>query len=336
MKNDILPDNLKAWIIIDDKTGNANQAKAIVKALKCEYQVKNICYNFLSFLPNRLKFNSLIGVDLLHSDKINPPFPDIIISSGRKTAAVNGYIKSKNPGVFSVHIMNPNLNFDIFDLVCLPEHDNYSGKKDNVISTIGAPCYLDKYEIEKAGKILDEKFKNLPKPFICLMIGGKTKYGKYSDEEIIWLLKKAQELAKSVNGTLLITTSRRSDKSVADLILNEIKISYYLYDWHSSKDQYNPYLGFLALSDYFIITGDSISICSEVLSTGKPVYIYQKNNLLSKKHRKFLAYLEKLGYTKTLNEQSILKSWTYSPLSEAERVAKIIKEKMHANINFSG
>ena len=47
-----------AWIIIDDIAGNANQAIAVAKAMNINYEIKTLKYNFLSFLPNWLKFNS--------------------------------------------------------------------------------------------------------------------------------------------------------------------------------------------------------------------------------------------------------------------------------------
>lgn len=45
----------KIWIIIDQKIGNANQAIAVANAIGFPYETKEIYYNFLSILPNRLK-----------------------------------------------------------------------------------------------------------------------------------------------------------------------------------------------------------------------------------------------------------------------------------------
>ena len=112
-------------------------------------------------------------------------------------------------------------------------------------------------------------------------------------------------------------------------IKNHITAPHFFYNWHANEAKNNPYLGFLSISDYIIVTGESISICSDGLSTGKPVYIYRKDGVLYNKHRKFLDYLLELGYTKILNkETSTLEQLDYKPLHEAERVAKIIKEKL--------
>ena len=327
--------NISVWIIIDEKVGNANQAIAVAQAMGESFETKKLNYNFLAVLPNRFKFDSLIGINLASSSRIEEPYPDLVISSGRKTAAVSRYIKKHSPKTFNVHIMSPDLPFDGFDLVCLPFHDKAMNqdKYSNILYTIGAPSYLDKNKITLEGKSLKEKIYNLKGPFISVIIGGKTKYGDYTAKDLEWLITKASDLAISVNGSLLITNSRRTNPSLS--IEQYIKAPYFFYDWHKEKAQDNPYIGFLSLSDYFIVTGDSISSCSEALSTGKSVYIYRRADLLYKKHLKFLDYLNDLGYTKFLVQDTIIENWSYSPLKEADRICKVIKEKIDANNNFS-
>jgi uncharacterized protein len=329
--------NISAWIIIDDKIGNANQAKALAESMKINYTVKTLKYNFLGCLPNWLKFDSLLGVNLELSDDISEPYPDLIISCGRKTAAVSSYIKKMNPETFIVHLMHPDLPFENFDLIALPLHDlteKHAGTT-NISYTIGAPSYIDNLNLEKAGAKLKKDLPKLKAPFVSLIIGGKTKAGNYTSRELEKLIEKASSLTKDINGSLLISTSRRTDKGISKQLQEKILSPYYLYDWHEEKAQNNPYHGFLALSDYIIATGDSVSTCSEALSTGKPVYIYRKNNLLYKKHIKFLDYLLKLNYTRDLEEASKLEKWSYDPLQEAERLGKTIKEKLNANNNIS-
>ena len=329
--------NISAWIIIDDKIGNANQAKAVAEAMNLDYKIKTLKYSFWGCLPNWLKFDSLLGIDLDLSDDISEPYPDLIISCGRKTAAVSSYIKKMDPNVFIVHLMHPDLPFENFDLVALPQHDlteKYAGT-DNICYTIGAPSHLDKKNLEAAGKKLKEDLPSLKAPFVSLIIGGKTKAGNYTLEELETLMEKVSSLTEDIGGSLLISTSRRTQTGIAGLLKKKISSPYFLYDWHEQKAENNPYHGFLALSDYIIVTGDSVSTCSEALSTEKPVYVYRKNDLLYKKHIKFLDYLAKLDYTKDLGETSKLEKWSYIPLQEAERLGKIIKEKIDANHNIS-
>ncbi len=319
------------WVIIDQKIGNANQAIAVANALGFSYEIKEICYNFLGILPNRFKFDSLMGVDLQKTSDLLPPYPDIIISSGRRTAPVARYIKLKNLSSYIVHIMNPDMDFAKFDLVALPIHDK-KVNRDNVIYTLGAPTFLVTEKLEEEGLKWSKKLAEYKSPFIALIFGGKTKLGNYKDEEIIELAKNASRAAKDLNATLLVSTSRRTDSDHIELLKNNLEVENYFYNFNDKGN--NPYLGFLALAEYFIVSGDSVSIVSDCLSTGKPVYIYQRNRLLSNKHRKFLEYLANMDYTRLLTDD-LLNKWQYQPLKEAERLAKIIKEQCNASANIS-
>lgn len=320
-----------AWIIIDDIPGNANQAIAVAKAMNVNYQVKTIKYNFFSFLPNWLKFNTLLGIDWSLSSNLDQPYPDLIISSGRKTALVSAYIKKRDPKIFNVHLMNPDMCFSSFDMICLPYHDKSSSydKYNNIHYSIGAPCYLDQNKLKESAEIFQKQIGNFKRPFVCLMIGGKTKFGNYSLDELKNLVLKAQDLVTKNDGSLLISTSRRTDPSFNKKLIEDLKVPYFFFDWHKDNIENNPYLAYLSLSDYFIITGDSVSTCSEALTTGKPTYIYYKNEILSKKHRIFLANLLQLGYIRYLDKGTLtLETWNYNALEEAEKICSIINEKL--------
>ena len=47
----------------------------------------------------------------------------------------------------------------------------------------------------------------------------------------------------------------------------------HIYQWQQD-DLDNPYYGYLALADEFIVTADSISMLSEACATGKPVHMF--------------------------------------------------------------
>ena len=87
------------------------------------------------------------------------------------------------------------------------------------------------------------------------------------------------------------------------------------------------YLSTLALSEYIVVTCDSSSMISESASTGKPIYIAnippKKND---KRFQKFRNLFRELNIARNLGEQ--LEIWNYQKLDEANRIAKIIKEKI--------
>jgi mitochondrial fission protein ELM1 len=80
----------------------------------------------------------------------------------------------------------------------------------------------------------------------------------------------------------------------------------------------------LALADHIVVTGDSISMCSEACTTGKPTYIYAPDNYLSKKHQIFVDQLFKSKRAHPLSSHA--DSTEYTPLNDASHVAEKIKE----------
>ena len=74
------------------------------------------------------------------SDALAPPWPDILIATGRHSVPASLYVRreSRRAGkpTLTVQIQNPVIAPSHFDLVVTPLHDRLSGP--NVISTIGA------------------------------------------------------------------------------------------------------------------------------------------------------------------------------------------------------
>ena len=80
-------------------------------------------------------------------------------------------------------------------------------------------------------------------------------------------------------------------------------------------------------AEYIISTADSISMCSEAASTGKPLYIFCPDNFKLQKHNFFIQQLVDLGVARRLEDDTkYLKKYEYKPLSEITRIAKVIKE----------
>ena len=83
----------------------------------------------------------------------------------------------------------------------------------------------------------------------------------------------------------------------------------------------NPYSELLESSNFFIITQDSVSMISDVLNTGKTLYIVEVKNLKSKL-KDFSNFLIKEKYARIFNGK--FEKTSYKSLNEAKRVANLI------------
>ena len=324
---------MKILVLSDFKIGSSKQAIALGSSMSEKVEIKNIVYNKLMFLPNYLK-GKIVGVNLEKSDNfLNlEEYPDYVIFSGRRLAGVALTIKknalAKNQNVKLISILNPNYNFNKFDFVVLPEHDSKK-KGDNVISINGSLCGINKENIEKNASCWKENLlrEKVYKPYISLFIGGDTNNKILNSEKFGNMIKNLSNIVNNKNYSLLITTTRRTNSDCLRELKRNLKCSYYLYDWKYEQDKpegeklLNPYLGFLEMSDIVIVTGDSISMVSEVLSTGKTCYVYTPYEVLGKKHLRFLDNLKYKNYLKEFNyESTSLTRFTYSALNELEKV----------------
>jgi len=101
----------KLWVLVDNRIGNANQAIELAEKLGEEFEIKYIEYNSFAKLPSYLLnlFPIHIKKHVL-SELIDEKIPDLIISSGRRTAALAVYLKRLSGDSSKiVQIMRPNL-----------------------------------------------------------------------------------------------------------------------------------------------------------------------------------------------------------------------------------
>lgn len=312
------------WVLADDRAGNVNQALGVAEALGCEFVVKKIIYNDKGSWPNIIRNKTLLGIDTASSSELKSPWPDIILSAGRKTLPVASFIKRKSKNKSKiVQIMYPGFPSCGIDLMAVPMHDKINAGK-NIVKTIGAPNRINKSSLAHQVEKWLQKFNYLPKPYVALLIGGDTKKGKFTAAHAYELANKVNLFFQDKDGSLLITNSRRTSPEVTKILKNEIRVKFYFHDFTGAAE--NPYFGYLAISDAIIASGDSISMCSEACSSGKPVYIYSPEDITPQKHRDFHNNLYKEGYAKPLS--GVWSDWNYTPLEDANNIAKLIRKKL--------
>ena len=255
--------------------------------------------------------------------------PKIIISAGRRTAPIALALKKLSLNQTKIiQIMNPNLNFKKFDFVILPKHDGFDEKKyPNLITTIGALNKVDQEIIEIEKEKFSQEFANLSKIKIALMLGGSSNKSEFDRKSAKKLAKICSKIAKNMNAILIILNSRRTGDEITDIVKSSLDCDFKFFNWKDCA-QNNPYLAILGFSDFFIVTGDSVSMICECCFTEKPVYIFDEKNISTKKHRIFHQNLIAKNYAKKLKANSEnLEIFYPQKLEETKRVAKLINDK---------
>ncbi|MDV7339279.1 mitochondrial fission ELM1 family protein [Terasakiella sp. A23] len=320
-----MTDTPEIWVLCDDRAGNVGQSLGVAEALDLPFVRKDIAYTSFAKLPNFMLGASLSAVTSETKQAIKAPWPDLVISAGRRTAPVARYIKQKSGRKTKlVQVMHPGTSGALdFDLICVPAHDNKK-LQPNEMAMIGAPHRVGPEKLSEARTHWEETFKPLGDNLIALIVGGATKDKEFNKEMAVALGQTVNKLAEEQGAGLLVTTSRRTG-NIADDLMKEIKVPAHTFKWGDAGE--NPYFGYLACADHIIVTGDSVSMCSEACATEKPVYIYAPDMMISAKHSRMVQSLCDGGYAEIFAGK--LSSGKRLRLNSAVDIAKKIKIMLH-------
>lgn len=309
------------WGLVDDRTGHTGQVLGVIAKLGVPYAVKRLEYNAFAKLPATLLGASMLHVNTQKSAPLAGPYPPLVIAAGRRTLPVLRYIKKQSPHTKTIYLMWPEVQKDL-DLIVVPEHD-HPPEAANVITTLAPLHAVTQETLVAARDAWAAKFAHLPRPYVGLCLGGSSKHGSFSAAEWREVLMRA--LALAGEGSLLVTTSRRTPKEALDLCKAILQKPHWLHEWAVGKD--NPYLGILGLSDGIVVTGDSLSMSAEACVSGAPVFIYASEKATPEKHAALHEALYRRGLARPLNAMARLDWKPNAPLDDVGNVAAEIRQR---------
>ena len=310
---------LKAILLTQGMHGMVSQVEGLAKALGLNYKHQTVKLKpFWNLIPPKF---SPISENLIKDKFVCDS--KILISCGRKSVIPSMALKKRlGKDIFTIHIQNPKVSFNHFDLIISPEHDNIKG--DNIITTTGAIHYLTKKEIKENSNYLGlEKEK---KQLVAFVIGGPNKYYTYSEQAIHQTFNKVKILFTPDKYRIIVIPSYRTPKEVIKKAYDTFSFNHHVIKEVDKK----AYLSALAISNYIVVTCDSTSMISEAAVTGKPVYLAMMKSIKNNyRFKKFYNKLNELGITKELKDN--IETWGYENLNEVDRIAPLIKSKMKSN-----
>ena len=313
------------WILADDRTGNVNQLLGIAEALGYPFERKEIRYSKWIKMPNFLRGKSLLGLTRESKKNIDTTnYPDIVLSAGRRSFPAALWIKKSSQNKTKiVQLMNPGkANFKKADLVVLPYHDLYKGYNKNVLFTAGTPHRITPERLKQEKEKWDIVFKNYKHKRLSLIVGGATKNKPFSIDMAKELLKNTLDLDPQ---SILVTTSRRTPQNIVNFLKDNLPTEKTFFYQFGDKAE-NPYFGLIACSDMIIVTGDSMSMCSECCASNVPVFIFAPNNMMSEKHKRFHQSLFEQGYALPCGEKLKSVKGNFNPANEIVlHIQKLLK-----------
>ena len=247
-------------------------------------------------------------------EKLPQLWPDLLISCGRRSVPVAAAVRRAAGGrTFAVHIQNPRTPLRCFDLIVPLEHDGLAGP--NVVASRTALHRITPEKLAAAAEDWQGQLGNLN---VAVLLGGRSHSYRFTRETIDKLARGLADL----DGDIAITPSRRTDPGVVDALKARLPRAWF---WDGTGP--NPYLGMLALARHVVVTEDSVSMISEAISTGKPVYVAKMAGG-SRRLAQFHASLREGGIVRPFDGR--LAQWRYEPVNETPRIAAEVRRRMEA------
>ena len=301
--------NPRVWVLCDDRPGNTTQSMGLAEALGWPFGSIELGFSTLADIPNPLMGASLRGLRDDVRRRLVPPWPDLVIAAGRRTAPVARWIGEQSRGRTRLVQLgrkgaNPAARFD---LAVTPRYAQLIPHPRRL--EIAAPLTRVRADaLEQAGRDWKGLFDGAASPRIALLVGGESQRHEFTPEDASRLGHEVAEMAHRLGGSVFATTSRRTSEEAAAALDEALAGAVHIHHWSpGSTTQENPYLGYLALADVLVVTGESESMVAEACATGKPVCIYP----LKKRPRgvvfdvadSFIDAVVKRAYARPLNNR---------------------------------
>ncbi len=264
----------RVWVLECHRAGDRAQSLGLAHALGWPFELKRIAYTWYEFVPNMLIEANLLGVDRAGSSPLSPPWPDLVISAGRRNENVAKWICRQSGGRTRIVLVGRGWTRPAtVDLVIATPQYRLKPHPNLLINEL--PLHIvDPDERASAGALWARRWAGLPRPWVAVLVGGSSGPYLFDAASAERLGREASAVARETGGSLLVTTSSRTRPTVVPALKRAIGAPAFLHEWRRGEEE-NPYLALLALADRFIVTGDSMSMLAEAAGTGKHVQMFE-------------------------------------------------------------
>jgi uncharacterized protein len=264
---------LLVWLLLDNRPGHATQVKGLAHKMGWATVSIDLKFNYLNRLPNPLLGSGLLSLDRADRQKLQAPYPDIVVGMGRRIVPVARWIKRQSGGATRIVLLGRKAmgKASDIDFVVSCVHFNQM-PRERVFELVVPPTQVNSESLAVARETRPDPISTLKHPRIVLLAGGPTAQHRFDATDAIQLVSTMMRAASKLGGELAIVTSRRTPSGAVEAIQRMFP-NVHLHVW--SKDaKENPYLSYLAQADLLVATGESESMIAEAAAAGLPLTIY--------------------------------------------------------------
>jgi mitochondrial fission protein ELM1 len=263
----------RVWVLASRRAGDAAQVLALAEALGWPFELKRLEHRSLELLLAPPFRATLAGLGRSGARALLPPWPDLVLASGRENEPVARWIGRASGGrARLVQVGRPWGPLAAYDLVVTTPQYRLGGPA-NVLENAAPLHGITRPRLDAAAALWARRLQPLPRPITTALVGGSTGPYAFTRHTAERLAAALNGLAAEQGGSLLVTTSRRTPAAVVAVLGQGLTAPHRLHRWRQG-DPDNPYLAFLGLADTLVVTADSLSMIAEACATGRPVRLF--------------------------------------------------------------
>jgi uncharacterized protein len=256
------------WVLANRKPGHTSQAMALAAMLGWHHEEIRV--------PQRLKALLLV---LLRCNfgtvmPLRPPWPNIIVACGWWPTRVARWVQRRSGGRVRLLLAGRKCGpvkspTDIL-VSCQHFHLPVHERRIEVLLPVQPVAESGLDAARKRGQQL---LGSAPSPRVVLLVGGSAKQHVLSPADAARLGRLVLGQVEAAGGSLFAVTSRRTGDEAATALQDALQGVARIHRWLPDEVA-NPYPDLLAAADIIVVTGESESMLTDAIVTGKPVYIY--------------------------------------------------------------
>ena len=300
--------------ISEGAAGMRSQIEGLASLISEDYKNFDLkIKSFFKYLPIELIPTSSFAYENLSSLTIKEN--TILISCGKKSVKASIYLKKKYKNlIFNIHIQNPKVSHNLFNLIICPEHDNLDS--ENCISIL-----LALHNIKFKKNVRSKKTINF-------IIGGPNKYFKFNLQTQKMIFNEIKFLGEKFKVNII--PSRRTPNSFIEKLSKINMKNVFIFD-----DLFNPkeYGELLSVGNLQIVTWDSISMVSEAISSEAGTFLFKfEEELCPKRYHQFFDKITNHNYAQFYDQN--IKPYEISISKYNEALKTKILNKIQSNLKF--
>jgi mitochondrial fission protein ELM1 len=250
------------WVLLGPHKGDNNQVLALAEALGLPFRVLRLRYKWFAHLPAICRSSSVYQLEPESRREIHGPWPSLVLGIGQRSGPVARYIQSASGGTAkTVRLGDPMVSHRLFDLVITTTQ--YAVRDgDNVVRL---PITITNEDAVQPNSLEQRWLQTFSKPRRLLVIGGKTSLWRFDPDVITRALSVLKRRAELEGGSVLAVTSPRTSRALIEAAEASLG-SQAVVDCDFPR-----YGALLNAADEIHVTGDSVSMLSDAITSGKPV-----------------------------------------------------------------